>query len=141
MQCLGPAFYEPARWQAFVAAAESEHAVGTHGPLGGLLRWIDEFGHIVERQSATRDPALPHSTSPVEATLREVVGRLRDRAGNFTNLARMNKLLALMTLELCGQADGRVWADRLRERTYLLGGHAPEQRPHDDARGVASLTA
>ncbi len=141
MQRLGPAFSEPARWHAFIAAVQAEHAAGTHGPLTGLLRWIDEHGELVERQSATRDPALPHSTSPVEATLREITGRLRDRAGNFTNLARMNKLLALMTLDLHGQADGRVWADRVSERTYHLGGHAPGQRPHDDTRGDTSLTA
>lgn len=59
----------------------------------------------------------------------------------FTNLARMNKLLALMALDLRGQTDSRAWADRLRERTYLAGGHAAEQRPHDDLKGVISLTA
>jgi hypothetical protein len=34
-----------------------------------------------------------------------------------------------------------IWADRLRERTYLLGGRPPAQRPHDDARGVVTLSA
>jgi hypothetical protein len=53
----------------------------------------------------------------------------------------MNRLLALMALDMRGQADGRIWADRLRERTYLRGGRSPEQRPHDDARDVVSLTA
>jgi non-heme chloroperoxidase len=48
---------------------------------------------------------------------------------------------ALMALDLRGQADGRAGVDRLRERSYLLGGTPPEQRPHDDARGVVSLTA
>jgi hypothetical protein len=49
----------------------------------------------------------------------------------------MNKLVALMALDLRGQADGRAWADRLRERTYLLGGSPPEQRPHN-ARSASS---
>jgi hypothetical protein len=31
----------------------------------------------------------------------------------------MNKLLALMALDLRGKTDGRASADRLRERTYL----------------------
>jgi hypothetical protein len=73
--------------------------------------------------------------------LAEIKRRLQDRAGVFTNLARMNKLLALMALDLRGETDGRAWADRLRERTYLAGGHAPEQRPHDDHKSVVSLTA
>jgi hypothetical protein len=38
MRCLGPAFYAPARWHAFVEAVEHEHRARTHGPLTGLLR-------------------------------------------------------------------------------------------------------
>ena len=30
-----------------------------------------------------------------------------------------------MTLDLLGKADGRDWADRLRERPYLAGGRPP----------------
>jgi hypothetical protein len=139
-QRLGPAFYAPARWRAFVDAVEGEHRARTHGALTGLLDWIDDHGELIERQAATRDPCVPNSTSPIEAPLAEIKRRLQDRAGVFTNLARMNKLLALMALDLRGQTDGRAWADRLRERTYLAGGHAPHQRPHDDPLDVASLT-
>jgi hypothetical protein len=141
MRRLGPAFYAPSRWRAFVDAVEGEHAAGAHGALTGLLGWIDHHGELIERQSATRDPRFPNSTSPIEAPLAEVRRRLEDRAGVFTNLARMNKLLALMALDLRGETDGRAWADRLRERTHLAGGHATEQRPHDDPKGTASLTA
>jgi hypothetical protein len=141
MQRLGPAFYEPPRWQAFIDAVEAEHDAGTHGPLTGLLGWIDDHGELVEHQSATRDPRIPNSTSPIEAPLAQTKRRLEDRAGVFTNLTRMNKLLALIALDLRGDSDGRAWADRLRERTYLAGGHAAEQRPHDDPKGVTSLTA
>lgn len=141
MRCLGPAFYAPARWRAFVDAVEHGHTARTHGALTGLLRWIDDHGALVEHQAATRDPRIPNSTSPVEAPLAEVKHRLEDRAGVFTNLARMNKLLALMALDLRGQTNSRAWADRLRERTYLAGGHAAEQRPHDDPKGIVSLTA
>ena len=141
MQRLGPALHTPARWQAFVDAVEHEHRARTHGPLTGLLRWIDDHGALVEHQAATRDPLVPNSTSPVEAPLAEVKRRLEDRAGVLTNLARMNKLLALIALDLRGETDSRGWADRLRERTYLGGGHAAPQRPHDDPKGTASLTA
>jgi hypothetical protein len=141
MRCLGPAFYAPARWRAFVDAVQHEHTARTHGALTGLLRWIDDHGGLIEHQSATRDPRVPNSTSPVEAPLAEVKRRLADRAGVLTNLARMNKLLALMALDLRGETDGRAWADRLRELTYLARGHAAQQRPHDDPKGIASLTA
>jgi hypothetical protein len=53
----------------------------------------------------------------------------------------MTKLLALMTLDLAGRADGRQWADRLRERLYLAGGHPSNQRPHDEPKGTHSLMA
>ena len=44
-----------------------------------------------------------------------------------------------MTLDMRGQADGRDWADRLRERLYLAGGRPTNQRPHDDRKGIHSL--
>jgi hypothetical protein len=44
-----------------------------------------------------------------------------------------------MTLDLLGKADGRDWADRLRERLHLAGGRPQNQRPHDDPKGVHSL--
>ena len=46
-----------------------------------------------------------------------------------------------MALDLRGETDSRAWADRLRQRTHLAGDHAAEQRPHDDLKGVVSLTA
>jgi hypothetical protein len=141
MRCLRPAFYTPRRWRAFVDAVEHEHTARTHGALTGLLRWIDDHGALVEHQAATRDPSVPNSTSPIEAPLAEIKRRLEDRAGVLTNLARMNKLLALMALDLRGETDSRAWADQLRQRTHLADGHAAPQRPHDDPKGIASLTA
>ena len=44
-----------------------------------------------------------------------------------------------MTMDLRGRADGRVWAERLRERIYLAGGAATHSRPHDDRKGIYSL--
>jgi hypothetical protein len=38
-------------------------------------------------------------------------------------------------------ADGRQWADRLRERTDLDGGHAADSGRHDDLGDIVSLTA
>jgi hypothetical protein len=52
----------------------------------------------------------------------------------------MTKLLALMTLDLRESANGRLWADHIRER-ILAGGHARHIRPHDDPKGTHSLLA
>lgn len=46
-----------------------------------------------------------------------------------------------MALDIDGRADGRRWADRLRERLHLAGGYAENQRPHDDPKGSYSLIA
>ena len=90
-------------------------------------------------QIATRDPNGLNSTGPVEQVLREIDRRIGGRIGSFTNRARLAKLLNLMTLDLLGKADGRQWADRLRERLYLAGGRPRNQRPHDDPKGLHSL--
>jgi hypothetical protein len=48
-----------------------------------------------------------------------------DRAGELDAglpAVAVEELLDLMTVDLRGQADGRDWADRLRERLYLAGG-------------------
>ena len=118
-----------------------EHAGGPHRPLTLTVNWLATYAPRIEAQIATRDPHGPHSTGAVEQHLHELDRRLRDRAGSFTNRARMAKLLALMTLELNGQADARRWADQLRERLYLAGGRAANQRPHDDPKGSYSLIA
>lgn len=106
------------------------------------LSWLERYGAGIAAQAARRDPAGPNSTGPVEQVLREVDRRIGDRVGSFTNRARMGKLLCLMALEMSGQADGRQWADRLRERLYLAGGRpADNQRAHDDPKGAYSLIA
>lgn len=123
-----------------MVAIHGEHN-GAHGSLQMALDFIDTYGPQIRDQTQRREPSVPNSTSPVEAPLRTIKSRLQDRAGVFTNQARMDWLLALMALDLRGQCDARQWADLLRQRTYLAGGHAPHQRQLDDPRGVTSLTA
>jgi hypothetical protein len=99
-------------------------------------------GPRIAAQTATRQPGLSHSTSPVESALRQIDRRIGDRVGSFTNRARLAKLLQLMALDLRGQADSRQWADRLREQLYLAGGRpATHQRTADDPHGTWSLLA
>ena len=138
-RALATAFHTPADWRALADAIGDPHAAGPSLTLA--RRWLERYGNRIAAQVATRDPCVPNSTGPVEQVLREVDRRIGDRVGSFTNRARMAKLLALMTLDLTGQADGREWADRIRERLYLAGGRPANQRPHDDPRHSPSLIA
>ena len=106
-----------------------------------VMNWLDDYGDLVAAQCATRRTDVSNSTGPVKAVLREVGDRIGDRVASFTNRERTTKLLTLMTMKIRGRVDGRVWADRIRERIYLAGGHAPQQRPHDDHKGSYSLNS
>ncbi|HEY6397561.1 MAG TPA: hypothetical protein VIX82_08930 [Solirubrobacteraceae bacterium] len=138
-RALPDAFRTLQAWVRLEQAIRVEHSTGEHGPLTLAVKWIETYGRISEAQIATRDPYGINSTGPVEQVLREIDRRIGDRVGSFTNRARLAKLLDLMTLDLIGKADGRDWADRLRERLYLAGGRPHSQRPHDDPKGVHSL--
>jgi hypothetical protein len=138
-RALQDAFHSDRGWRTLVVSIRDEHETGEHRPLALAVKWIETYGRIAEAQIATRDPHGINSTGPVEQALREIDRRIGDRIGSFTNRARLSKLLDLMTLDMRGQADGREWADRLRERLYLAGGRPANQRPHDDPRGVHSL--
>ncbi len=136
---LRDAFQTPEGWTRLEQAIRAEHDTGGHGPLGLAIKWLETYGQIAKAQIPTRDPHGINSTGPVEQILREVDRRIGDRVGSFTNRARLSKLLDLMTLDLLGKADGRDWADHLRERLYLADGRPTNQRPHDDPKGVHSL--
>lgn len=125
-------------WERFVKACEDEHRNGTHSMVL-TMKFLKDYGDRVAAQCATRKVNGPNSTGPVEGVLREVGNRIGDRVASYTNRARMTKLLALMTMDIRRRADGRVWADRLRERIYLAGGRAAPIRPHDDRKGSYSL--
>ncbi len=139
MRALRDAFQTPEAWTRLEDAIRAEHAHGEHGPLALAITWLSTYGRIAQAQIPTRDPHGINSTGPVEQVLREIDRRIGDRIGSFTNRARLAKLLDLMTLDMLGRADGREWADRLRERLYLAGGRPTNQRPHDDPKGVHSL--
>ena len=138
-RALANAFHSPQAFSELEYAIREEHAGGPHGPLALAVKWLESYGQIAKAQTATRNPYGINSTGPVEQTLREIDRRIGDRIGSFTNRTRLAKLLDLMTLDLLGKADGRDWADRLRERLYLAGGRPQNQRPHDDPKGVHSL--
>jgi hypothetical protein len=138
-QALPDAFRTLEGWGRLEHAIEAERVYGQHRPLALAVKWMNGYGQIAKAQISTRDPHAINSTGPVEQTLREIDRRIGDRVGSFTNRARLSKLLDLMTLDLRGQADGRAWADQLRERIYLASGRPRDQRPHDDPKGIPSL--
>jgi hypothetical protein len=138
-RALHSAFHTPQAWATLDHAIHDENDARDDAQLRLAVRWLETYGPIAAAQAGTRDPKRPNSTGPVEKVLREVDRRLGDRIGSFTNRARMTNLLALMALDLNGRADGREWADRLRERLYLAGGRPHNQRPHDDRKGMYSL--
>jgi hypothetical protein len=138
-RALWTAFHTPEAWIGLEDAIRAEHASGEYRPLALAIKWLETYGQIAEAQIPTRDPPGINSTGPVEQILREIDRRIGDRVGSFTNRARLAKLLDLMTLDLLRKADGRDWADRLRERLYLAGRRPANQRPHADPRGVHSL--
>jgi hypothetical protein len=138
-KALPNAFHSLEGWEQLEHAIEAERTWGLHRPLALTVKWMDSYGQIAKAQIATRDPHGINSTSPVEQALREIDRRIGDRVGSFTNRTRLAKLLDLMTLDLRGKANGRDWADRLRERLYIAGGRPHDQRPHDDRKGVHSL--
>ena len=138
-RALPDAFHSLEAWDRLEHAIGTEHTCGEHRPLGLAIKWLDTYGQLARAQVPTRQPNGLNSTGPVEQVLREIDRRIGDRVGCFTNRARLAKLLDLMTLDLLGKADGRHWADRLREQLYLAGGRPQNQRPHDDPKGVPSL--
>ena len=138
-RALPDAFHSLEAWDKLDHAIRTEHTDGEHRPLALAINWLDTYGQTARAQIPTREPNGLNSTGPVEQILREIDRRIGDRVGSFTNRARLAKLLDLMTLDLLGKADGRKWADRLREQLYLAGGRPENQRPHDDPKGVHSL--
>ena len=134
------ALFDHPNWTRFATQARHTHQQASP-PLPALARWLDNYAELVAAQLQTRSPLGPNSIGAVEAALRQVHRAFQGRSQSFSNRARLNLLLDLMTLHTTGQADPRRFADRLRERLHPHGGTAPHQRPHDDPRNQPSLTA
>jgi hypothetical protein len=140
MRALRIALYDSGNWNFF--ASQVRHTDAAAKPkLPAMMRWLKLHENDVAASVAHRTHMGPNSTGAVEAMLRKVAGAFEGRSQSFGNRQRMNKLLALMTLALNGQADDRVWADRLRERLHHRDGWGPGQRPHDDPKDEPSLVA
>jgi hypothetical protein len=140
MRAFRHALFDHHNWARF--ESEARHAQEwADPPLPALARWLDYYAEPVAAQLQTRSSLGPNSIGAVEASLRQIDRAFQGRSQSFSNRARMNLLLDLMTLHANGDADPRRWADRVRERLHPRGGIAPHQRPHDDPRPAPSLIA
>jgi len=141
------AFDTPSTWRAFddLARLELDYAslriLGEDGPLCRTRRWLKENELLVLTQQARRpDRFGPEATGALEAEIHSIRGTLHRRAQTLRNQARTDLLLRLSVAARRGQADERLWAEKVR--THLealrlselerynarLAGFTPEQR-------------
>ncbi|MEX2253032.1 MAG: hypothetical protein WD649_02670 [Thermoleophilaceae bacterium] len=131
-QVLDKAFKGPEEWLVFTLVAER---LG----LRELDRWIERTWPITAAQMPLK--RYPTTTGALETKLRTVRARLLDRRFNFTNRARLDRLLMLMQLDINGHAVERRYAQLIREHLVKHGGIAPVRWQIADKRGVYSLRA
>jgi hypothetical protein len=137
-----------ARERAFTDQAGFHHMVETvhvHAAALGLSTrrfdgWVSRNEMLVAAQAgAAQHFRGPRSNGCVETVLRQVDQRIWDRAAQFTNKQRLDRLLALMACELNGHARPLEWADVIRRTVALSGGYAADQRGAVDPRSSPSL--
>jgi hypothetical protein len=103
--------------------------------LPASIRWMKANDDLIRSQLARRaDPFPEHrrpgpeTVGPLEAHVRWLRGRFAHRAQSLRNAPRTNQLLRLMVAGRNGQADERLWAERIRQHLVANGGQAPRQR-------------
>lgn len=105
-----------------------------------LERWLDKWDtRVAEQLSRHATRWVPRSTAEIEKSLGRVEHATEDRRALFSNKARTDRLLMLITLQLRGDADERAWARTICEWLMNRGGKPPRQRQIPDRRGISSL--
>jgi hypothetical protein len=111
--------------------------------MPAALKWLSKNDDLIRCQLARRadpDPEQrrpgPESTGPLEADIKWLRGRLAYRAQSLRNRPRTNQLLRLMVAGRNGQANERVWAERIRQHLIANEGRAPRQRQLVGAGGL-----
>ena len=104
-QCL----WSADNWRAMRKLAEQRES-------RELLKWARRLESPVLEQVEIRDrhPKHPFSNAAAEAFARKIGERLMKRGSNFGNALRLNKLLALFTLDIQGEASEGVYSRLLR---------------------------
>lgn len=103
-----------------------------------LRKWLEDYGELVEQQLAHRPLPSQRRTNPLSlggldrTKLDRVKGWLEPRSTGFTNIARLDRLLMLMQLQLNDLADVDTYAVAIRD--WLI---ANDGRPLGQRRAVA----
>lgn len=127
-------FIDPWAMLSFrLALADARRRKPRDEHLARLERWLDYNRQDIWR--AVSEPHHPRTIAGVEEILDMVSRRLGDRARNFTNLPRLNCLLALIQLDLLGGASEHAYARLLRENHLAYNGTPPPRRTHDGVPG------
>lgn len=93
------------------------------------LRWLNTNNLLVRSQMARRaERPGPESTGPLEAHIREIRRTFAYRAQSLRNRPRTNQLLRLIVAGRNGEADERVWTERIRRHLTEHAGVGPRQR-------------
>ncbi|HEX2766139.1 MAG TPA: hypothetical protein VHR55_05850 [Candidatus Limnocylindria bacterium] len=123
----------PTEWATFVILLT---AIGDPRLERWLNRWDTRVAEQLDRHAIRW---VPRSTAEIEKSLGRVEHAIEDRRALFSNKARTDRLLMLITLQLRGEADERAWAHTIREWLMSRGGKPPRQRQIRDRRGISSL--
>lgn len=81
----------------------------------------------------------PESTGPLENEVKVVREKISGRAQALRNQPRTNLMLMLLVAGRRGQANERIWAEKVREHLVTLEGIAPRQRQLTEQLGRSSL--
>ncbi len=140
------AFDTPTTWRAFddLARIELDDAhlrlTRKDGRLSRTRRWLTDNELLVLTQQARRPDRLgPEATGPLEAEIHSIRGTLHRRAQTLRNRPRTNLLLRLVVAGRRGQANDRLWAEKVRSHLEALDGIPQQQRRMVERRGAQTL--
>lgn len=128
-QAAEGAFAWQTRWDEFVALAQP-------AAIKPLDAWIKKWEPRVRVQLANQHKRKV-SVGPLEQKLTVVRSNLEHRRGALKNRERLNRLLALMQLDLNRQSNEQRYAKIIREQLLAAGGHSPPRRRIVDKNGAS----
>jgi hypothetical protein len=131
------AFLGPTEWAALTAALDPM-AVRDASLRKWLRRWDARIAAQLTRHAfrwTTR------STGGIEQHLKVVYRRIESRRHMFSNRERLNRLLALIALDMRDSANPRTWATTIRSWLLVRNGQPPPARQITDRVGGPRRTS
>jgi Probable Zinc-ribbon domain len=125
-----------AGWPAVVAAS-------SRGKKNALVQWLLDNQQLLQDLPLIRHgrEGYPRSAGAAETYIRRLKLSLRDRIRFFRNAERLDRLLALMTLEARGLANEKQFTAILRDwfLAHDGGESAADWESNRDPKGVSSI--